>query len=210
MIRYSDYKDLNGKLLNVKFETPDECPMCHGIIEPVYITGNYDDVEHKRFSVFCYCKRCKNTFISRYTVSDHYEYKQPYNYYSSNLETSVPVGFEPVKMPEHVSNLSKRFVTIYNQAAQAEALELDEICGSGYRKSLEILVKDYATHKNPDKETEIKDEIIKPGLSQDGPGFIKKNYSSVVSFFLDRYSLIVNTSKIANKITMMESTAINL
>lgn len=40
--------------------------------------------------------------------------------------------------------------------------------------------------------------------------FCKKHYASAFSFFLARYSLIVNTSQIANKITMMESTAINL
>mgnify|MGYP004704466627 CR=1 FL=1 len=44
-----------------------------------------------------------------------------------------------------------RFVQIYNQAAQTESLGLLEIAGPGYRKSLEILIKDYAIKKFPDK-----------------------------------------------------------
>ena len=44
----------------------------------------------------------------------------------------------------------------------AETLELRHICGIGYRKALEFLVKDYAIHKNPSK----KDEICKSTLMQ--------------------------------------------
>jgi hypothetical protein len=49
-------------------------------------------------------------------------------------------------------------VLTYNQAAQAESLGLLEIAGPGYRKSLEILIKDYAIKKFPDKS----DLIINP------------------------------------------------
>lgn len=166
MIHYVEYKDLNNKSIRVKFDAPGECPMCHGTIEPVYLTGNYDDAEKNHFSVFYYCKHCRKTFISRYTFSDIKELNGSYNYYVAHLDKSEPIGFVEIKMPEHVSKLSQRFVTIYNQAAKAEALELDEICGSGYRKSLEILVKDYAIHENPDKETEIKDSLLSKCINE--------------------------------------------
>lgn len=43
-----------------------------------------------------------------------------------------------------IQKYSKKFIKIYNQARQAERSGLDEICGLGYRKAFEFLVKDYA------------------------------------------------------------------
>lgn len=60
------------------------------------------------------------------------------------------------KLPEEVKTLSPRFVQIYEQALNAEHLNLDELAGMGYRKALEILIKDYAIEKNPDDAEKIK------------------------------------------------------
>lgn len=43
----------------------------------------------------------------------------------------------------HIHTLSPNFVRIYQQAAKAEFMGLEEIAGPGYRKALEFLVKDY-------------------------------------------------------------------
>src|SRR5690606_14162763 len=42
-----------------------------------------------------------------------------------------------------ISTLSPQFVEIYGQAEISEQLGLQQICGLGYRKSVEFLVKDY-------------------------------------------------------------------
>ncbi len=52
------------------------------------------------------------------------------------------------------------FVSTYNQSEVAEASNLTEIAGCGYRKSVEFLVKDYLCHKFPDNEVEIKAEFL--------------------------------------------------
>jgi len=44
---------------------------------------------------------------------------------------------------EEIAALSPGFLAIYDQASQAEAAGLDQLCGPGYRKALEFLVKDY-------------------------------------------------------------------
>lgn len=44
---------------------------------------------------------------------------------------------------EEIKVYSESFVRIYNQALQAEKTGLDEICGLGYRKAFEFLIKDY-------------------------------------------------------------------
>jgi len=43
-----------------------------------------------------------------------------------------------------ISRVSPRFTKIYDQSAAAESADLDELCGPGYRKALEFLIKDYA------------------------------------------------------------------
>lgn len=62
--------------------------------------------------------------------------------------------------------LSPNFVTIYNQAETAENSKLTEICGQGYRKSLEFLVKDYATKNHPDEEKLIKTMNLSPCIEK--------------------------------------------
>ena len=52
--------------------------------------------------------------------------------------------------------MSPDFVTIFAEAERAEMLGLKLICGPGYRKALEFLVKDYVIRSHPDKAEEIK------------------------------------------------------
>jgi hypothetical protein len=54
-------------------------------------------------------------------------------------------------------------VSIYNQAYFAEQINLDQICGVGYRKSLEFLIKDYLISKETEKQ--VKENIRKKFLN---------------------------------------------
>lgn len=63
----------------------------------------------------------------------------------------------PIKeLEDAVRNISPQFIKIYNQAEEAERRKLDQICGLGYRKAFEFLIKDYLVAKHPEKENEIK------------------------------------------------------
>ncbi len=57
------------------------------------------------------------------------------------------------------------FVKIYNQAEISENSGCLEICGLGYRKALEFLVKDYAIKFNPDDEESIKKQMLSPCIN---------------------------------------------
>lgn len=57
-------------------------------------------------------------------------------------------------------SFSEMFVYIYKQAAQAELDGLDQICGPGYRKALEFLIKDYCKMKIPDATSAIENEAL--------------------------------------------------
>lgn len=52
------------------------------------------------------------------------------------------------------------FQVIYNQANSAEQLNLLEICGVGYRKAFEFLIKDYAKKNYPDEIETIEKKAL--------------------------------------------------
>ena len=64
--------------------------------------------------------------------------------------------------------LSPSFVKIYNEAYAAEQMSLMEVCGVGYRKALEFLVKDYAV--------EGKDEATSANIKKTPLGTCIENY----------------------------------
>jgi hypothetical protein len=59
-----------------------------------------------------------------------------------------------------ILEISEKFVEIYNQAQQAELSGLDLICGAGYRKAFEYLIKDYVSKDKPDDAEKIKDMSV--------------------------------------------------
>jgi hypothetical protein len=50
--------------------------------------------------------------------------------------------------PDIIKNISENFIETYRQASVAEQNDLDQICGPGYRKALEFLIKDYIIYKD--------------------------------------------------------------
>jgi len=138
------FRRLNGR--------PDECPICHCGIDPILILigMNSDNVE-----VLFQCPKsnCGELFISKFK----FEYLQKYpkiTYY--DYKKSVPVTPEEVNFEEEIHNLSPNFCTIYSQASYAEDIGLDQICGVGYRKALEYLIKDYIINLDSSKSDQIK------------------------------------------------------
>ena len=61
-----------------------------------------------------------------------------------------------------INKISPNFDVLFSQAEEAEKAKLDQICGMGYRKSLEFLIKDYAIYKHPAD----KDKIVSEQLAQ--------------------------------------------
>jgi len=59
-------------------------------------------------------------------------------------------------------HVSRRFKRIFHQAERAEKMGLDEICGMGYRKAVEVLIKDYLIKKRASE----RDRILEMKLGQ--------------------------------------------
>lgn len=71
------------------------------------------------------------------------------------------------EFPLEVGKYSKQFIEIYRQSLIAETNGLTEICGLGYRKSFEFLLKDFLIKKHPKTEHDkIKNMQISPCINQ--------------------------------------------
>jgi len=75
------------------------------------------------------------------------------------FELAVPKGKSRV-FSEKISEISPSFVCIFNEALEAEQQRLLQICGVGYRKAIEFLIKDFLIKLNPEMEQDIKDKFL--------------------------------------------------
>lgn len=135
--------DIEGSL-NVN-ESGIECPFCGIVNIPNYINGVSILNDFSRCVVFCQCSnsKCKKHFLSLFL----------FNSPVLNFEKILPPPLHSFDFTKHIIKLSPLFTQIYDEAYKAEQVGLLQICGVGYRKSLEFLIKDYLIQSKPqDKE----------------------------------------------------------
>src|SRR4030043_1008787 len=160
------YEDLNGQTSLVIIDKyPDKCPVCGNGIESEFL-GSYGKIfrdyrkGHLVQAVFrCPLLECQAVFIACYTSptgispigSDHYVYlKSTYVYPYSKVE----------EFDEEIEKLSPNFVKIYTQAKMTEDIGLDLVCGPGYRKALEFLIKDFLVEEKLKSKKYVKEHKL--------------------------------------------------
>ena len=143
---------------NFHFAEPHECPLCHHALRPDMKVGNFIwNHQAGPYTIYvpCFCPHCRDMFFAKYTGQfSNGSFSKP------ALKNFFPVNFRSAEFSEGISGLSPTFVETYNQSLSAESQDLTEICGMGYRKALEYLVKDYLIHLNPDQEEVVKKELL--------------------------------------------------
>lgn len=77
-----------------------------------------------------------------------------------------------------------KFENIYLKSVQAENAGYSELCGMGYRKAIEHLIKDWAASKNLDKGDEIKGAWL--------GGVIKEYYEGDLKGIMERATWLGN------------------
>ncbi|GEC73832.1 protein of unknown function [Flavobacterium flevense] len=138
---------------------PDECPYCHKKITPVNIYGfrnsktNLLDVLQK-----CPNEQCSQTFIAYYLHIGG----SSFDYIGKTTQGSL----RGKVFSQTIIEISPAFNIIYNQAFTAEQQGLDEICGVGYRKALEFLIKEYAIKNKPEKKDAIEKKLLGPCIAE--------------------------------------------
>lgn len=139
---------------------PDECPHCHHAIKPENVASNINMTLSIIDMVFtCPRHTCLRTSIAVFKCEMINPLERAKGFQLRYLHPTNPV--DPV-FSEHVAKVSPQYVEIFTQASKAEAFGLEEIAGVGYRKALEFLVKDYCITKHPDKEEDIKTQMLWP------------------------------------------------
>jgi hypothetical protein len=152
---------------------PKKCPLCHNAIHlnhalcinyanngGVYIRNPPNDTENLA-EVFFRCPSCMRAFVGLYYHSaGDQRARSGTSLPVCLLRDTFPKNYKTHDISENIDNTSSKFNEIYKQAQIAEQLGLLEICGAGYRKALEILIKDYCINNN----TTLKDKIIKSTL----------------------------------------------
>lgn len=115
-----------------------ECPYCHSLINPDYLFLDKDCL-----FALCSNSKCGNHMMLIRDIRGHY---------SKVCPNALP-GVR--SFSDIIKDVSPDFEKIYNQAFYAEQLSLDQICGVGYRKALEFLIKDYLMLDKDESEKEI-------------------------------------------------------
>ena len=125
----------------------DYCPYCHTHIRPQHIKSFFlsDDSYYESFQSIhrCPSNDCRRIFVATYS--------KEHNIHSSNTDHHLccimPYIPEDIEFPENIKNISPSYCRIFKQAKDAEGYGLNDICGMGYRKALEFLIKDYIISK---------------------------------------------------------------
>lgn len=136
---------------------PNICPHCHVRNRPeyktVYIT--VDDQGARLIITVWLCgnDECGKLIIAGHTrVGNDFPVNRFLNGYPKGPDWPQPIldlksGLDP--------SAQSKFIKTYLQSLKAENEGLDEIAGMGYRKSIEYLVKDWATRLKPQEKEKI-------------------------------------------------------
>ena len=161
--KFTIITDVGGRDAIVEFNLPPICPFCGYNIYPRYLNGFI--VNSVAIAVMM-CSRCTRFFTKNFGTRDVYDRCIENTDGESFLAPSLSKIFA---FSENIENLSGDFVETYNQAEQAEQHGLDKICGMGYRKALEFLIKDYIIRDffEEDKIEKVKKKHLGLCIDQD-------------------------------------------
>lgn len=130
---------------------PDQCPVCLNGVLP--LDQNVAGARENWLERFFRCPRreCGRFFIARYLGQQNAVGTMRYR-----LTEYLPLTTKGSAQSKVIKGVSPDFVSIFAEAEGAEQRGLRLICGPGYRKALEFLIKDYVIRSHQDKADEIK------------------------------------------------------
>lgn len=149
-------KQISVGNFSYRVQFPEKCPLCHHYGD-FSAHRSHELSGHSGVEILFECpyQGCKRYFIGYYGPKGQ-----------SELLGVEPQNVQPPVFSEAISNLSPQFVSIYEEAEEARHRSLTQICGAGYRKAFEFLIKDYAKSLSPDKEDEIENTFAGKVVSE--------------------------------------------
>lgn len=151
----------------IRIETFSRCSLCNFEILPSHIDSFFyldkDGIHQPNalYSLFL-CPHCKQVIMRKAPIFENSR---------GRLEELSGVTFHPnnpsqTRFSDAIATLSPQFVEIYHQSESAEAAGLNEVCGIGYRKAIEFLVKDYCCSVDPEQSENIRNEFLGQTLNR--------------------------------------------
>lgn len=137
---------------------PDTCPICLHAIVPSKIHAFVDidkGGQSNCMQVVFHCPRakCQQYFIANYG-------NRSGDWANFTLRDLQPHSRKKRDFSKTIQDISASFCDIYNQAYAAEQDGLLEVCGVGYRKALEFLIKDYLIREKPEDAEKVKKKYL--------------------------------------------------
>ena len=157
------YPDGNEAYVSVE-NYPDTCPFCGKGVE-FKNCHTFIDSHRGNLQIVFQCPRndCRKFVMGLYQFSHAERVGYPDSYEEDIYALHELLPPKPISKRDFAPELreiSPTFVEIYNQAYATEQLGLEQICGVGYRKALEFLVKDFACLENPGATEHIKNMFL--------------------------------------------------
>lgn len=150
------YKFSLGNSVCLVDRHPSTCPRCKAYIQaiPRYVATS-DVYEKPLYQVSYQCPNatCERLFLAEFRR----EYERGTQY--GRLVRVLPNETDTRVFHRIIERISPAFCSIYNEAFAAEQLGLTQICGVGYRKALEFLIKDYLVSLEPESDDAAAEHI---------------------------------------------------
>ena len=143
--------------IQLRYIVPKVCPLCSTSYaqSPEYVAfHNLDQARISAAAIF-FCPACEGYFLEKSVWG-----KMGNELYLTS-RSSFPIAEHLTEYSDRIKDISSNFIKYFNEAEIAENRHLTGICGMGYRKSLEFLIKDYAIYLKASK-----DEVEKASLSE--------------------------------------------
>jgi hypothetical protein len=162
--------DENGTAVHCSLnEYPDKCPICSKNGQPQFLVGCIDTTTHSCYAVFrCPVSKCRGLYTGFYKISK----TVTMNWDGDLTKIMLARHTDEKPFPKNITEISPSFCQIFNQAHLAEENGLNQICGPGYRKALEFLMKDFLILHKFKGDEEKKGEIDKSFLGKVIQNFI--------------------------------------
>lgn len=150
-----------------KIELPAKCPYCNIALSEIPLDSYHVDLDDCSnsdsivYSIF-FCPHCEKCFLVEYLALC------TSNSLLGNgfIKSMYPFPTETSTFSENICKISPKFIEIYQQSETAENQNLTEICGMGYRKALEFLIKDFASTAYPEQKSQIESTPLSKCISQ--------------------------------------------
>ena len=133
-------------------EVVEYCPHCDVTISPILISQHKFYDESLNLPMHTLVLQCNRHNCSRLYLADIWLQSGFASEDVTVIDYSILPKVTKVYDDDKISDISPEFVNIYNESLKAEGIGLLKICGCGYRKAIEFLVKDYIISSNKDNE----------------------------------------------------------